>query len=230
VPGLYNEHPYPLGGTPEVALSKALRELPAGAVRQGLVFTETGYHNALHSNTGPPPVSEQAAAVYLPRLLVSDFAAGVRSTFIYELADEKPDPGLSDPEQHYGLLRSDLSPKPAFSAISTLIAALRASPGRGSPGHEHVQVKAVADVSRLDLTRPDGSQVLALWRPVSVWDPVRREPVDPPAQSVELTFSPRARSLQVWRPSLASRPVQMVPAATSLQLDLGGDLILVSFR
>ena len=83
---------------------------------RGAVFTEAGYHNALSSTTGQPPASEEAAAVYMPRLLATAFGAGVERTFIYELVDEKPDPGLIDAEQHFGLLRNDLSPKPAFTA------------------------------------------------------------------------------------------------------------------
>ena len=90
--------------------------------KRGLVFTETGYHNALHDRADQPPASEEAAAVYFPRLLLAAFGLGARRTFIYELLDEKPDPGLADLQQHFGLLRNDFSPKPAFTAIKTLIA------------------------------------------------------------------------------------------------------------
>jgi hypothetical protein len=233
LPGLYNEHPYPLGGPPEPALQKALDELPARAIRDGVVFTETGYHNALQSSVGPPPASEQAAAVYLPRLLVTAFGDGVRRTFMYELLDEKPDPGLSDPEQHYGLVRYDLSPKPAFLAIRTLIGALRASPGRAGlspPGRSGVQLKSPAKVFQLAMMRPDGSQVVAVWRPVSVWDPSKRQPLSPPVQQADLTFGRSVRDIAVWRPSLSSSPVQRVAEASRLRLLLGGDLVLVSFR
>jgi hypothetical protein len=42
LPGQLNSHPYPGGGPPEGALGAELRRLPAGALRQGIVFTETG--------------------------------------------------------------------------------------------------------------------------------------------------------------------------------------------
>jgi hypothetical protein len=230
--GLYNEHPYPLGGPPEPALKRAIAELPAGAIDHGVVFTETGYHNALLSTTGPPPVSEQTAAVYMPRLLVSDFAAGVRSSFIYEFVDEKPNPDLSDGEQHYGLLRNDLSPKPAFSAIRTLIAALRASPGPGLAGGRSVRVRLAAphDVTELAMMRPDGSQVVALWRPVSVWDATRRRALAPSVEAANLTFDGGAKQIVVWRPSSSAGPVEQFAEANKLRLALGGDLVLVSFR
>jgi hypothetical protein len=228
--GLYNEHPYPLGGPPEPALRKALAELPANALERGVVFTETGYHDALHSTVGQPPVSEQAAAVYLPRLLVSDFAAGVRATFIYELADEKPDPGQFDPEQHFGLVRYNLSPKAAFLALRTLIGALRTSPGPAGRRSIHAILEAHNDVSRLYLVRPDGSQVLALWRPVSVWDPNARRALDPGREQTEIKFDAPAKAITVWRPSASTAPVEQVAQSRALRIELGGDLVLVSFR
>ncbi len=134
LPGLSNGHPYPGGGPPEPALAAAAREAERDPGPRGLVFTETGYHNALNDSANQPPASEEAAAVYFPRLLLEAFGLGARRTFIYELLDEKPDPGLTDLQQHFGLLRNDFSPKPAFAAIRTLIAAVRRSPGPGDDG------------------------------------------------------------------------------------------------
>jgi hypothetical protein len=230
LPGLYNEHPYPLGGPPEPALQRAITDAPAGALERGLVFTETGYHNALHSSTGQPPVSEQAAAVYIPRVLAGDFEKGVRRTFIYELADEKPDPNLTDPEQHFGLLRLDLSPKPAFSALRTLISALLASPGPATRACIQARLAGASDVSRLDLRRPDGSRVLALWRPVPVWDTAHRRPIEPTTEHLAVTFDDTARNVVVWRPSQSPTPAAQIAATRRIQLDLGGDLVLVSYR
>ncbi len=95
LPGLFNAHPYPLGQPPEPALGEAVREARPDQLRAGAYFTEFGYHNASAATTGQPPVSEEAAAIYLPRALVAAFGAGVRRTFIYELVDEKPEPGVA---------------------------------------------------------------------------------------------------------------------------------------
>jgi hypothetical protein len=196
-----------------------------------MYFTETGYHNAYAATTGQPPVSEEAAAVYLPRALVAAFGAGVRRTFVYELLDEKPDPGLHDPEQHFGLLRNDLSPKPAFTAIKTLIAAVRASPGSGS-GVLPWDLRAPedADVQHVVLARRDGSRAIAIWRPVSVWDTDERRAVDPGSVAIELLWGRTASDVTVWRPSVSEQPVLRRAQARRLKLDLAGDLVLVSFR
>jgi hypothetical protein len=233
LPGLINGHPYPGGKPPEPVLGEALRELRRAADQQGVVFTETGYHNALAGSRDHPPVSEEVAAVYLPRLLVTAFGAGVRRTFIYQLADEVPDPGGGDPAQHFGLLRPDLSPKPAFTAVQTLITALRTSPGERSGGRVYWNLRVHRDeeVKRLTLIRPDGSQVIVLWRPVSVWDREARRPIDPRPLPVELSFGLRGpRDIAVWRPSVSPLPVLRHDIARRLPLELGGDLVVVSFR
>jgi hypothetical protein len=231
LPGLYNAHPYPLGGPPEPTIGIAVHEARPAGIRKGAFFTELGYHNALAASTGQPPVSEETAAVYLPRALVSAFGAGVRRTFVYELLDEKPDPTLVDSEQHFGLLRNDLSPKPAFTAIKTLIAAVRSSPGAGS-GTLPWDLRSPddEDVQHLMLARRDGSRAIAIWRPVSVWDTDERRAIDPGTVPVELLWGRAARDVTVWRPSVSESPVLRRGQARRLKLALAGDLVLVSFR
>jgi hypothetical protein len=55
--------------------------------------------------------------VYLLRTFLEHFKGGIARTYAYELLDEKPDRGLRDPEQHFGPLRQDFTPKPAFTAL-----------------------------------------------------------------------------------------------------------------
>jgi hypothetical protein len=232
LPGMVNLHPYPGGKPPEGVFGEALQEV-AERRAAGVVFTETGYHNALNDAEAQPPVPEDVAGVYVPRLLATAYGAGIRRTFLYELADERPEPALSDPEEHFGLLRTDLSAKPAFSAIKTLTAALRASPGRGvRDGTLRWSVEAPDDVEvqRLTLVRRDGSHVVALWRPVSVWDVERLRRVEVPARRVKLRFGRIARDVAVWRPSASSAPVLRRGLASAMSLDLGADLVLVSLR
>ena len=232
LPGLVNGHPYPGGEPPEPALGAELDRMPEGAVDRGVVFTETGYHNALRAGSEHPPASEQAAAVYLPRLLLTAFGAGVRRTFVYELADVTAEPAATDPVQHFGLLRSDLSPKPAFQAIRTLLRAVRNSPGGRSSERPPWRLAgdAAADVERLTLVRGDGSRVLALWRPVSVWDRDARRPEHPKPSSVEVVFGSVARDVVVWRPSVSPSPVLRRASARRLPLELEGEVVLVSLR
>jgi hypothetical protein len=232
LPGLGNGHPYPGGGPPEPALAAAARQAERDPGARGFVFTETGYHNALNDSADQPPASEQAAAVYFPRLLLDAFGLGARRTFIYELLDEKPDPGLTDLQQHFGLLRNDFSPKPAFAAIRTLIAAVRHSPGPGEDERLRWTLSGDGseDVTRLTLVRRDGSRVLALWRPVSVWDREAGRPAPPTPLPVTVRFARPVRDVEVWRPSTSGTPVLRRASARTLPLSLEGDVVLVSLR
>ena len=233
LPGLFNGHPYAGGDPPEPALGRAIGDWAGANTSRGAVFTEAGYHNALAAPSYHTPVSEEAAAIYIPRTLVAAFGAGARRTFLYELADSKPDPSLSDPQQHFGLLRNDLTSKPAFTAVQTLIRALGTSPSAGQPPAPLPDLAVAGDeeVHRLWLEKRDGSMVLALWRPVSVWDEGARRAVDPGTVDVDLSFSGRgARGLEVWRPSVSAVPVEERAATGSLSLGLAGDLVLVNWR
>lgn len=232
LPGQLNGHPYPGGQAPEPALGAELDRMPADALARGIVFTETGYHNALQAGSEHPPASEDAAAAYLPRLLLAAFGAGVRRTFIYELADVEPEAALADPVQHFGLLRSDLSPKPAFEAVRTLIRAVRTSPGRGSPDQSRwrLEGEGKADIQRLTLVRDDQSRLIAVWRAVSVWDRDARQPLRVDVRRLEVVLPPGARDVTVWRPSVSTHPVLRRGAIERLELRLGGDVVLISLR
>lgn len=233
LPGRYNAHPYAGSDPPEPALDVALRERAARFRERAAEFTEAGYHNALAAAAYHTPVSEQVAAIYLPRLLVTAFAGGARRTFLYELVDGKPDPGLTDPQQHFGLLRNDLTPKPAFGALAAFLQGLRRSPGAPaselpelaiSPGGE-------AGIEHVVLRRRDGSLVVALWRTVSVWDRETRRQTDPGQLTATIVPQGRpARDVEVWRPSLSGAPVERRARAERLELSLEGDLVLVSLR
>jgi hypothetical protein len=230
LPGLANEHPYSGGEPPERALGTALRNIPAPLRRRGVVITEAGFHNALRDTKDQPPSSEEAAAAYLPRVLLSAFGAGVRRTFVYELVDEKPDDGLADAVQRWGLVRRDLSRKPAFGAVRTLLAAVRASPGPATGPGPSWRLRTERSVQRVTLRRRDGSRVLALWRPVSVWDTTSRTPVTATAVPAELAFDVPARDVAVWRPSTSGRPVLRRASVKRVSFDVGADVVLVSMR
>jgi hypothetical protein len=222
-----NVHPYPGGGEPSANLEEVLAAVrdagPPGAPVQA---TETGYHNAVRASEGQPGVSEQAAAAYIPRLLLDYFSAGIERTFIYELLDEKADPGLTQPEMHFGLLRADLTPKPAFIALRNFMRVIHSS---DEPGHPtDVRVAARADVHARVLKRADGSAVLALWRSAAVWDTSRRTSTPVRPVDVRVHFAPAAR-IAVYRPDRSERPVVRRDGAANVTVPVAGDVTLVSY-
>ena len=60
---------------------------------------------------GSRPSRSAVAAIYLLRTFLEHFRSGIPRTYAYELVDEKPERAGRDPEQHFGLLRSDFTPQ-----------------------------------------------------------------------------------------------------------------------
>jgi len=216
-----NIHPYPGGGPPEPP-----DRGPGGSRR--VMATETGYHNAMRATEGQPAVSEGVAGAYVPRLYAENFASGVSRTFIYELIDEKPDTALTNAEQHFGLLRNDLTPKPAFRALKNLLATISASPGEGPSRGVDVR-NTDAALARLLLERNDGSRVLLLWRRLPLWDTERRRSIEQDVEPVELRFADTAQDIELSYPSRSAKRTAR-PDADRVRVLVGGDVAAVSFR
>lgn len=223
---LGNMHPYPGGETPERNLEGELAASRAISARRPVVATETGYHDALAAPAGHPPVPEDVAAAYLPRLLLSSFRAGIRRTFVYELLDERADPARGDPEANFGLLNEDLSPKPSFAALRNLIAVLRplGAPSTGSPPALTVRG---ARVERLLLDRGDGRFALVLWQPGRTWDPVTRRRLPVPDRRAIVTFArPVARAALV-RPGRSVEPERHFERSYEVPVAVSPDPVVV---
>ena len=80
-------------------------DVPVIINESGYVANQTPKHGA---------ISEPIEAVYAPRLLLHAWNEGIARTYLYELMD---DPSSTT---GYGLLRYDLSPRPAYTAIANL--------------------------------------------------------------------------------------------------------------
>jgi hypothetical protein len=129
-------HPY--GGDPAVQapggdtdtepgylVAQAHAELAAhGDGDKPLWVTEIGWSTCSGANAC---VTESQQASYLAeflRLAVTTWRSYVRAVFIYDLRDIAPAPP-SDPQAWYGLLRPDLSRKPAWSVVRAFADQLR---------------------------------------------------------------------------------------------------------
>lgn len=147
-------------------------------------ITETGYEAFDHpARAGTIPADVEAA--YLLRTLLLDWNHGVRRTFIYELLDEFPGSG-------YGLLRHDLTEKPAYLALRNLLLILNDSSKPIKPGHLAFSIECGdPSVSHTLLQKSDGSYDLILWLERSGYDAsVPRNTTPSPAESVQVKIDP----------------------------------------
>lgn len=129
--------------------------------------TETGYQTT--SKPTQNQVPEQVEGAYAPRLLLDYFKNGVPRTYIYELIDDPP--GTPVTQTGYGLLRYDLSPKPAYSAISNLLSVLNDSGTSFTPGSLDYSLNGNMDgVESLLLQKSNGDFYLNVWLNGSIYD------------------------------------------------------------
>ena len=222
-----NLHSYPGGEPPgrNLDAEQAKAALVSGA--RPVMATETGYHNALATTSGHRPTDESSAAVYLPNLYLEYFRRGIARTFAYELVDEKPEPALANIEQHFGLLRSDWTPKPAYTALKGLIAAVGdGAPAAGDPGLRYEVAGADAGVRQLLLSRAGGGYSLVLWRDARIWDPVARAPLPVAPRAVSVRLGEQVPSAEV-RSGLATVFSQDAPR--EVPVSLGAAPVVVRF-
>lgn len=222
-----NAHMYPGGHRPTNQISQITKALLGTVSGKPVITTEAGYHNAMNSTGSHPPVPEDVAGAYLPRLLLEHILAGDRRVYSYELIDEFDDPGLTNPEAHFGLLRYDWSPKPAYTAMKSLLGLL-ADPGPSfEPGSLAVSADGMPGDARYLLTQKrSGEFVLLLWRDVSLYDPDLQQYQSVTPSDVTLRLEVPA-DLTVSRPSTPDFAGTTV-RGTSLPLQLDGQVTAVT--
>jgi len=158
------------------------------------------------------PCSEAVQAVYAVRTYLQHFTDGIGRTYMYELMEESPDPGLTNSEDHFGLLRSDFSEKPAFVAIKNLLSLNGDSTG---------------DLQQLVLQRANGSYVVALWRTASIWnhDTLTNVNVTPEQISVGL---PTATSVTAADPITGTGATGVALSQGHSTVSVGADPVILS--
>jgi hypothetical protein len=155
-------------------------------------ITETGYM-AFPTTIIPFTVPESVEASYTPRTLLLAFQKGIKRTYLYELLDEVSSPG-------FGILRSDLTPKPSFTAVENLISNLQDKGLSFSPGSLGYSLEGGGpNLNHLLLQKRDGSFWLVLWLEEPSFDPATATPIAVTPQQVTLTLAvPNARQVLCW--------------------------------
>lgn len=222
-----NAHMYPGGHRPSNEIAAITRALLESINGKPVITTEAGYHNAVGAESSHPGVPEDVAGVYLPRLLLEHVARGGHRMYSYELIDSFDDPGRTNPEAHFGLLRHDLTPKPAYTSMKTLLALL-ADPGPAfDPGALAVAADGFPGDARYLLTQKrNGAFVLLLWRDASLFDPAAETYQSVTPSDVTLRLEEPA-DLTVQRPSDPAH-VATTTRGTSLPMQLDAQVSAVT--
>jgi hypothetical protein len=219
-----NMHPYPGGQMPDLT-SHAESEFSLAArntASQPVEATETGYQNAVNEvNAGNRPVSEKAGGIYTPRMYLDNFRRGIVRTYDYELVDTEEDPSLTEQEAHFGLVKNNWAPKPAYTALQRLIK-LTADPGPTfSPEPLSFRIPNAPSTERqVLLERRDGTYDLVLWNAVSVWNTQTLTELNPASPTMNLSFEQPIEKVEVFRPNEAEGAVSTAGQVESMSLQL----------
>lgn len=216
-----NLHPYPAGKMPSTIFPEQpllAKELSNG---KKIFVTESGYHNALNDHRDQPAISESAAAKYIPRLFLENFLQGIPRTYLYEFLDEAADPGLANFQMHWGLVRSDGSRKPAFTAVNNLISEL-------NDVVEPVSLQEMTysldienqQVHHLLLQKSNGQFFLIFWQEVPSYDEKNQQDVSVSPQLIHLNLAHNARNIDIYEPSVQSQPLHVYANVTTIPLDV----------
>ena len=225
-----NLHLYPGGARPTNRVDSTLTAEQAVAGTKPVVVSETGYHNALHCTCTHPPISEQAAAVYEPRLFLDYFLQPtVKRVYQYELYDTTTHAD-TDHNGSFGLVDYDGStPKPSFNALRNLIS-LAADPGPGFTTHPlkvsvSPRLTSTSDpVDHVLVQRRDGSYLLFVWSETSLWNPVTRKARSLHQTTGTITFGQPISSATVYQPSASAAPKSVFRNPTSFTVPLAGQV------
>jgi hypothetical protein len=203
--------------------------------------TEIGYHNALGcawpgNCSYMAPVSEEAQAIYTPRLILNALRHGVTRTYLYQLADYGTGNRDLYAEQSFGLFRSDWSRKPAGTALKNLLAIMAdgaASP-RSNLGYtlsgngDEDGTGCQGGVQDLLFQKSDGAWYLALWQEETgrSWHTQSRSRCDAPVNNVTVSFD-RSLSGQQFRPTQSASAVASFGSGTAFNVGVDDDVMIL---
>jgi hypothetical protein len=182
-----------------------------------VIATENGYHNA----GTPDAIPLDVAGRYMPRLLLEQFRAGIKRTFLYELIDCC--------SETYGLLTQDGSPKPAFHAVKSLLRLL-ADPGPAFAPHDLAYaVNGGSDVRHMLFQKRNGTYFLALWLGVPGYDNETHQHIAVSPQNVTVTLPPSIWVVRRhrWQPSGLLSTSSSLAITTSVPVTISDALTVI---
>ena len=152
---------------------------------------------------------------------LENYLHGIPRTYLYELLDEASDPGLKDNQLHWGLIRSNGTEKPAFSALRNLISEVDDS------GEPRILMPLAwsltnpgARVEHLLLQKSDGEFDLILWQEVPSFDTRRQADLENPPVTATLKLADKARTITLFEPARQAAPTRTYAGVAQIPVEI----------
>jgi hypothetical protein len=151
-------HPYRSGSKPPETAAANYKKL-RGMIDQNAPESRRGKIPILSGEWGYPSdtkgVSLETQAAYAVRQQLSNLLNGIPLSIWYDLNNDGPNP--ADPEHNFGLMTSDLQPKPAYTALKTMMTELN-----GYRLEQRMDVATTNDFALVFVNNTDARKV-AVW-------------------------------------------------------------------
>jgi hypothetical protein len=164
---------------------------------RAIVMTETGYSNSGGTQACP----EDIAAKYTPRqFMYFLYTQGMERVFSYEFLNEWDRP--ADAEGNFGLLRNDLTEKPAYTSLKNIISMLEEPGANFTTGELTYNLFGdMKDIKQVLFQKSNGTFYLVVWQEVKSYDQIKKSPIDVPERELTLSLTNSILTANVYRPA-----------------------------
>lgn len=184
--------------------------------------TECGYQNS----TGGDWLSEAGEAKYLPRMYAEFWRRGIARSFKYQIINEWNDP--AHPEANYGLLRNDLSEKPAFTTLKNMIALLKDPGDSFAPGALDYSLSGdLSNVRQILLQKRDNRFYLLLWQAAESFDPNARVDRVVPNRAITLNVPATINQVRAFLPKHGQAAINTYNNQLTINLSVPDGMMIV---
>jgi hypothetical protein len=192
-----NIHPYPKGGQQprQTIADNVAAELKVQPGRPW-VITEGGYYT-LPGPHGWGGLDESTHAKLMLNYYLDAIEQGAQRIYAYQLLDAYPDKPGTDQEKHFGFFDIQYKPKPAASAVRTLLMLVHdngENAGSFTPEPLAYTIEGLpASARSLMLQKSDGWRFLVVWNEPAIWDNKQFKPIAAHGTEISIKLSePRA--------------------------------------
>ncbi len=194
-------HSYPSAREPTFNLDTKMGQMSPLTTNVGkpLMCTETGYYNepavTTPSAIGDGSIPEHISGRYMPRLFAEYFNRGVTRTYAYEFADQGPN--TQSREENFGLIRFNMTEKPAYVALKNLIDIVEEPGASFTPTSLDYSIAGgTSALHHTLLQKSSGTFYLMLWQEVAAYNRF---------SETELTITPLSITLTLNTPMALGR-------------------------
>jgi hypothetical protein len=186
-------------------------------------FTEAGYPT-LPAPGQPEGVDDLTQAKLTLNLIMDAASLGIAATYLYDLADDGPDPTGAKLTDHFGLFAFDGTAKPSAVAIHNLAGILAdggatATTFTPTPLDDSL-IGLPSDGASLVIQKSSGVYDIVLWAEPAIWNAAAGKPIAAPTESVTIDLGARFDRVQVFDPLASANPIQTASNTTAVTISL----------